>query len=211
MSFRGIRECLACKPGDYCTGCDGFTSCPAYPGAGQDKKPTIQISRPRAYRRADCQRCEMACDADLDRSRCVPKFRDKCDVDLLERCIESCDPTSTQCEYWQCRLFCANDQAGSNPGCLKAHDFVCHDLRAAQLERQNEGKKSALVATTTIAPQFQVNNEIAEQARVVLEEGCQLDCSGATSITFVNGGSLLHLGAFILLYNFIATGWGWDI
>jgi len=35
-SYRGVRECVQCLPGDFCDGCDSFQSCPTVTREGKD-------------------------------------------------------------------------------------------------------------------------------------------------------------------------------
>ena len=70
-------ECIQCKPGDYCPGCDRFEECPretalAFGGAAGGGGLSPRISASGSILARECQRCPDGFEADIDRARCVP-------------------------------------------------------------------------------------------------------------------------------------------
>ncbi|CAD7976965.1 unnamed protein product, partial [Amoebophrya sp. A25] len=67
LSYRGVMECLPCRRGDYCSGCDFFQPCEQEvrrgPGGVQYRVP--RISDPEAVFPRDCQRCPDGYEPDL--------------------------------------------------------------------------------------------------------------------------------------------------
>ncbi|CAD7934905.1 unnamed protein product [Amoebophrya sp. A25] len=186
LSERGVLECLQCKSGDFCSGCDSYQECPAFPtknaaGAGTYEAP--RVSLPGSILDRECQRCPDGFEADFSRDRCVPPFRNDCDMVLLEICLAGCkdNPTNDECQRMECRIFCANDQRDSNPNCLEAHKEMCQEFNLPIYDPA----ASALpgLATTTEAPTILLTDDsgIATVAPFRQEVPCSINCNHAAT------------------------------
>mmetsp|Transcript_40596 Transcript_40596/g.71428 ORF Transcript_40596/g.71428 Transcript_40596/m.71428 type:complete len:261 (-) Transcript_40596:61-843(-) len=129
ISWRGIRECVKCKAGDYCDGCDNFQRCPKSDRSGS---PGPKISPPGSIRPQDCEICATGLEADIERRRCVQKYSDVCESRFVGRCMRQCeaeDPSRgkqlTPCEKMKCQMYCAKDWS---PDCLSAMEKQCRYL-----------------------------------------------------------------------------------
>lgn len=114
-SWRGIRECILCPPGDFCDGCDTLKTCPASERVGREGP---RVTPPGATRVADCETCGVGMEASFYRDVCVDKFKDECleetDEDYMERCMRHCTSPDiarrkelNSCERMQCQIYCA--------------------------------------------------------------------------------------------------------
>jgi len=126
LSWRGVRECVKCAPGDYCSGCDTYDRCRAseIPSRLGPKISPRGSTRPQA-----CETCPAGYEADLERQRCVKKWTDVCNAKYVGRCVRNCrstDPTRLKdlnfCERMKCELFCAKRWSDA---CAKAFNFEC--------------------------------------------------------------------------------------
>ena len=59
-STRGVRECIICPPGHYCSGCDVPTRCPI-----NTINPHVGLSK-----LSDCQPCQLGFSATRDATQC---------------------------------------------------------------------------------------------------------------------------------------------
>lgn len=195
LSERGVMECLQCRPGDFCPGCDKFEECPIEAQLFT-KSTTPKISAPGAFHQKECQRCPDGFEADLDRDRCVPKFRGACDIKLLEICMLGCkeNPTNNECEKMACKLYCAKDQERTNPECVAAFTDQCIEMNTPRDDTDS------LVLTTTPSPTMLLSDDsgMATVEPIQLDKACQLNCSSAMGKSL----SVLVFGFAFLLYNF---------
>lgn len=127
LSWRGIRECAKCAPGDYCTGCDTYKRCRPSEIVGRIGP---KISPGGATRRQDCETCPAGYEADILRAKCVKKWTDVCNAKYVARCTRNCrsmDVTRMKnlnfCEKMQCQLYCAKRWSDA---CAKAFSFECN-------------------------------------------------------------------------------------
>jgi len=126
LSWRGVRECIRCAPGDFCNGCDTYSRCP------QSKIPGrkgAKISPPGSVRPQECEVCPSSYEADIKRTRCVKKWRDVCNEQFVGRCIRNCKAEEPKrmknlnfCEQMKCQLYCAKRWSD---GCAKAYSKEC--------------------------------------------------------------------------------------
>jgi len=184
LSDRGVMECIQCKSGDYCSGCDVFEECPRETTTfGQESRSLPKISPAGSILARECQRCPDGYEADVNRDRCVPMFRRQCDMKLLELCILGCrdNPTNDECEDMSCKLYCANAQKATNPECLLSFAETCDELNAA---RDLLFQDSSLTLTTTPNPTllFSDDSGIATIAPIIPVDTCILMCSFATRL-----------------------------
>lgn len=135
LSWRGIRECIKCKPGDYCTGCDTYLKCRPSVISGREGP---KISPHGSTRRQDCETCPAGYEANVDRSRCVKKWTDVCNSKWVSRCIRNCrSPVVTRrkdlnfCEKMQCEMYCAKRWGN---GCAQAFGKECEYRKAGPSE-----------------------------------------------------------------------------
>eukprot|EP00392_Amoebophrya_sp_AT5.2_P015403 g15605.t1 len=154
LSERGVLECLQCKSGDFCSGCDSYQACPSV--MAKDSKggvyETPRVSPAGSILDRECQRCPDGFEADFNKDRCVPPFREQCDMTLMEICISGCkeNPTNDECQRMECRIFCANDQRDSNPECLDAHKEMCLEFNLPEVDPNQQLLPG--LATTTESP-----------------------------------------------------------
>lgn len=157
-SYRGVRECVQCLPGDFCDGCDSFQSCPTVTREG---KEVAKISQRGSKMEEDCLTCSVGEEPDLQRSACITVYSHVCSKSFLERCTQGCDgadsipPTMTPCEQMKCIMYCARLWSDE---CADALRRRCEFLR-----------------------DFTPNNR-SGAAVAALEnwlDGCDVDCSGA--------------------------------
>ncbi|CAD7967105.1 unnamed protein product [Amoebophrya sp. A25] len=186
LSERGVQECLQCHPGDYCSGCDEYDQCPSVDakdsaGAQYD---TPRVSPPGSVLDRECQRCPDGFEADFVKEKCVPPFRQSCDITLLEICISGCkeNPLEDECQRMECRIFCANDQRDSNPECLDAHKEMCNEFNLPLVDPNLSTLPG--IATTTEAPTVILTDDsgIATVAPFRQEVACNINCNSATSV-----------------------------
>jgi len=126
MSWRGIRECIRCYPGDYCAGCDTYQRCRPSEVPGRIGPKISPIGSVRAQ---DCEICPAGFEADLDRQRCVKRWKDVCNEKYVGRCYRNCraeDPRRMKnlnfCEKMKCQLYCAQQWSSA---CTKAFAHEC--------------------------------------------------------------------------------------
>jgi len=192
LSERGIPECLTCHAGDFCGGCDVYEECPGFVGKGsQDSGP--RVSPPGSVLDRECQRCPDGFEADFVREKCVPPFRNECELTLLEICISGCkeNPTNDECQEMECRIFCANDQKDSHPGCLGAHLEVCNAMNLPTMVEDGTNN----LATTTRAPTIVLTDDsgIATVAPFRIgEKECTIKCN------FARGSKYLCVSVLML-------------
>lgn len=111
-SWRGIKECIRCAPGDFCAGCDTYERCRLSEVKGREGP---KIAPAGSTRGQDCEICPTGYEADLKRERCVKKWSDECNTKYVARCTRNCyaeDPKRMKnlnfCERMKCEMFCAN-------------------------------------------------------------------------------------------------------
>jgi len=123
LSWRGVRECKRCAPGDYCTGCDTSARCGESKIRGREGP---RISPAGSSRFQDCIICPTGYEADLDRKRCVKKWKHLCNAKYVGRCVRDCkveDPKRKKnqnfCEMMKCQLYCAMRWSAACAGAFK--------------------------------------------------------------------------------------------
>merc|ERR1712039_38995 len=151
--------CIECAPGDYCDGCDTFSGCP---DSTQPNRAGPRISSAKSISLGDCESCPTGLEASFDRSACMMKYTDVCNVDVVSRCIRSCkasDPSKgkqlTPCERMKCTVYCAK-QWGEE--CLSAVKDFC-------------------LFSTTLATNLQDGIEAEEGQGAIAD--CDVDCDFA--------------------------------
>ncbi|CAD7967101.1 unnamed protein product, partial [Amoebophrya sp. A25] len=88
---------------------------------------------------------------DLWLRRCVREFRQQCDVNALEKCIDDCkQPFADECDRHQCVVDCAKED--ENPECLTAFLDTCEELNAKTVEVQIQEFEFDPVLSTTAPP-----------------------------------------------------------
>jgi len=129
-SWRGVPECILCKPGDFCSGCDTYRRCKLSSISGREG---YRISAPGSTRPQDCQICAGGYEADLPREKCMRKWKDQCSENYVGRCVRNCrsmDPLRgkdlTHCERWKCYVYCAKRWSED---CLGAYQRECQYLK----------------------------------------------------------------------------------
>jgi len=156
MSWRGVRECIRCYPGDFCTGCDVYEKCTESEVPGRQGP---KISAEGSTRSQDCEICPAGLQADLSRKRCVRQWTDVCNEKFVTRCVRNCyseDPSKikklTFCESMKCQMFCAKRWSEQ---CAEAFGGECRFLK--------EGPGAY---------------DTAASAGEWLHLGCDVDCDG---------------------------------
>jgi len=126
LSWRGIRECIKCSPGDYCKGCDTFQRCRPSDVVGRTGP---RISPTGATRPQDCEICPTGYEADLHRAVCVKKWTHVCNAKYVKRCVRNCwaeEPKRMKnlnpCEKMKCQIYCAKQWDGA---CAAAFKTEC--------------------------------------------------------------------------------------
>lgn len=158
LSWRGVRECIPCQPGDFCDGCDTFASCPPNTNGGREG---ARISPVGATRIADCESCPQGTEASLDRTTCTDKYSDKCSEKFVQRCVRFCEAedlsrkTLTQCETLKCTMYCAKRWSDE---CAQALGQYCRSL-------------------TEVDDSLQLG-DVGPSTVTMLD--CDVDCDGAT-------------------------------
>jgi len=129
LSWRGIRECIPCEPGDFCSGCDTFRKCPPNTVPGRQGP---RISRAKATRMVDCEGCPVGQEASLSRDICVDKYTHVCNEDVVQRCIRNCEAEDaergkllTRCELMKCTMYCAKSWSEE---CARTMGSHCRSL-----------------------------------------------------------------------------------
>lgn len=117
LSKRGIYECLECRSGDFCPGCDQMVECPLESGAvsvgaapASGKSPKPKISLPGSVEERECKYCPQDYEASVERDRCENPWRDSCDVHRMEVCVAGCRDYQNECDRMACKVYCANQQ-----------------------------------------------------------------------------------------------------
>lgn len=126
ISWRGVEECIPCAPGDYCAGCDTFSTCPVSERVGREGS---RISPFKAQQLADCEACPIGTEANFDHAECVPKYSHQCDKKFVQRCMRFCEPEDPKrgkvlnaCEEQKCMMYCARRWS---EGCAKELSKQC--------------------------------------------------------------------------------------
>lgn len=177
LSWRGVKECIRCYPGDYCSGCDVYEKCSPSDVPGRQGP---KISAEGSSRRQDCEICPAGLEADLSRKRCVRPWTDVCNEKFVNRCVRNCyaeDPKRikklTFCESMKCQMFCAKRWSDE---CAKAFGKECKFL-----------KEGPSAYDTSSSPDDW------------LHLGCDVNCDGAFA------SSRLALTSFILVVFSMVT------
>jgi len=173
LSWRGIEECILCNPGDYCDGDDTFKTCPPSVTPGREG---LRISQAGATELSECEACTIGQEAGLIPNACWDEYSSECNKDQLLRCMRFCespDPKRrkdlNKCEMMKCQMYCAkkqSDACGIRVG-----------LRCTYL--------------TEIGPNSQYQDD-ADQYLI----GCDVDCSGASSLR--SGTALLSMVTIVM-------------
>jgi len=203
LSERGVLECLQCKSGDFCSGCDSYQACPSV--MAKDSKggvyETPRVSPAGSILDRECQRCPDGFEADFNKDRCVPPFREQCDMTLMEICISGCkeNPTNDECQRMECRIFCANDQRDSNPECLDAHKEMCLEFNLPEVDPNQQLLPG--LATTTESPTILLTDDsgIATVAPFRQEVACNVNCNTAAGRSISVVVALLAMGSYMLM------------
>jgi len=181
LSKRGVMECVECKPGDVCSGCDEFEECPSTVESSTQGTARVvpQISAPGSASKLECQKCPDGYDADTSLDRCVPQFRASCEKTLLEICMLGCkvNPTNDECETLACKLYCAKDQEKKNPECLKSFEETCNELNSYI----DPDTITTIIATTTPLTSLMMSDDSGIAQVVPINPGrrCNLICSNS--------------------------------
>jgi len=128
FSWRGVKECILCRPGDFCPGCDQFQECPISNKVNREGPTT---SRAGTVLQTNCETCAVGMEANLDRTGCTQRYSDVCSVKFVQRCIRGCEPENmtrsemTPCERMKCTMYCA--KAWSDE-CAAALAYRCQIL-----------------------------------------------------------------------------------
>jgi len=177
MSNRGMPECLRCETGDFCEGCDIFVKCP---DSTQPNRPGPRISGAGSASIANCESCPRGTEASFDRSACMPKYSEVCNVDVVARCIRNCkaeDPIRgkqlTPCERMKCNMYCAK-RWSEGCGAKVAEYCIFSTTRVEDLTGGVE----------------------AEEGQGVIA-GCDVDCSRAWPRAPVSGAFVSGLVALV--------------
>lgn len=135
LSWRGIRECIRCAPGDFCLGCDTFTRCRLSEIPGREGP---KITPPGSTRPQDCETCPSGFQADLERKTCIKKFKHVCNEQFVRRCTRNCKSADIlkgkdmdYCERMQCQMYCAKQWSTE---CAEALSAECIYRKAGPSE-----------------------------------------------------------------------------
>lgn len=160
LSYRGIKECIQCAPGDFCGGCDTFVKCPPNTREGREGP---RVSPAGSTRVADCVSCAAGQEATFDSEMCMDKHADVCNDAYVRRCLSNCEAEDVQrgknltpCERLKCQVYCAHSWSSSCGSILTKH---CETL--------------------TSPPEEEGAGLISEQVTIT---GCNVDCSGALQV-----------------------------
>jgi len=177
LSNRGLPQCLQCETGDFCNGCDTFTKCP---DSTQPNRAGPRISGMGSSSIAQCESCPRGKEASFDKSACMPKYSDVCNVAVVSRCIRNCkaeDPIRgkqlTPCERMKCTMYCAN-RWSADCGTKVAEYCVFSTTEAENLAGGVE----------------------AEEGQGAIA-GCDVDCSRAWRRAPLAGAAVIGLVAFL--------------
>lgn len=127
-SWRGVRECIVCKPGDYCPGCDQFITCPESKKISREG-PTTSVAG--TILETNCETCAVGMEANLDRTGCTQRYSHECNIKFVQRCIRGCQPENltrtelTPCERMKCTMYCAKSWSEE---CAEALAYRCRIL-----------------------------------------------------------------------------------
>ncbi|CAD7967103.1 unnamed protein product [Amoebophrya sp. A25] len=184
LSFRGIYECLPCRRGDFCPGCDAFERCPMEARFHYEMRKTVaspKISAIGAGFERECQTCPTSGEADYANDRCLPSpWRHACDEEKLENCIdwECRDVEETldyECERLNCRMRCAKEQS---PECLNTFQEMCREMTTRQIGEDGVPIAAQSEVLTGLDLQIQ-DTGVAWIEPIPLRERCNADCNSA--------------------------------
>lgn len=187
LSYRGVFECLKCKPGDFCPGCDQYAECPPEMRTGDrgTQKPTPKISAAGSVEERDCKRCPFDYEASLERDRCVNPWRDACNVYRMEVCVAGCKPhNGDECERMACLLYCANQQSKK---CLWAFKDDCETLNMPNQQAEETQSSTADDGSSTSEEDEEPlilsdDDGKAEYYPPRSDRPCNLECSNAAGL-----------------------------
>ncbi|CAD7953456.1 unnamed protein product [Amoebophrya sp. A120] len=202
LSSRGRMECLPCRKGDYCTGCDNFAKCPeeerrdALRGYARYSVPRLSNSKSVFAR--ECARCPDGWEPDLWLRRCVREFRNECDMELLHLCMDRCYYYD-ECERHQCLVNCARED--ENPRCREAMLETCEELNSLTREMVITDPSLLPASATTVTTSTTGINEdsgLSVLAAMEVDYQCNLKC-GRNTASGLKLSSTVALVAILML------------